>query len=161
MSHLIGNSLASLKLGDFFQEGFGGIKKDVEKALQYYKDSKGAEIITDPFKLSHADFNLGMLHLFNKTSTNITNDLEQSESYFNSSISFEELTYFPIKIAQFYFRYLYKGKFGILFLIKKFLFDYTIGSLSKNIFFSWEFYAIIITIFLYGLFYISLLNQKD
>ena len=161
MSHLTGNSLASLKLGDFFHEGFGGLKKDVEKAIQYYKDSKGAEIITDSFKLSHADFNLGMLHLFNESSTNITDDLLQSESYFNSSVSLEEQTYYPIKVAQFYFKYLYKGNHGILFLIKKFLFDYTIGSLSRKIFVCWEFYGIIITFILYGLFYFSLLNQKE
>ena len=163
MSHLTGNSLASLKLGDFFHEGFGGLKKDVEKAIQYYKDSKGAEIITDSFKLSHADFNLGMLHLFNESSKNITDDLLQSESYFNSSISLEELTYYPIKFAQCYYNYIYKGKgkYGIFYLIKKFLFDNTIGRLSWKIFLHWEFYAITITIILYGLFFISLEDQKD
>ena len=162
MSYLTGNSLASLKLGDFFQEGFGALEKSIEKAKQYYKDSKGAEMITNAFKLSHADFNLGMLYLFNQNSTNITDDLYQSQSYFNSSETLEELTHYPIKIVQFYFKYFYKGKYGILSLIKTILFDYTIGTLfNKKIYISWQFAGIIITIILYGLFYFSLSIQKE
>ena len=162
MSHLTGNSLASLKLGDFFHEGFGGLKRDVEKAKQYYKDSKGAEIITDAFKLSHADFNLGMLYLFNDNSTNITDDIYQSNLYFNSSETLEILTHYPIKIVKFCFDFLYKSKYSKLYLIKKIFFDYTIGWLfSKSLYISWQFVGIIITIILYGLFYLSLMNQKD
>ena len=162
MSHLNGNSLASLKLGDFFLKGFGGLQRDVEKAKQYYKDSKGAEIITDAFKLSHADFNLGMLHLFNENSTNITDDIYQSDSYFNSSETLESLTQYPAKLAKFYFKYFYKGKYNKSNLIKKIFFDYTIGRIfNKNIYLSWQFFGILITLILYGLFYFSLLNQNE
>ena len=162
MSHLNGNSLASLKLGDFFLKGFGGLQRDVEKAKQYYKDSKGAEIITDAFKLSHADFNLGMLHLFNENSTNITDDIYQSDSYFNSSETLESLTQYPTKLAKFYFKYFYKGKYNKSNLIKKIFFDYTIGRIfNKNIYLSWQFFGILITLILYGLFYFSLLNQNE
>ena len=162
MSHLTGNSLASLKLGDFFHEGFGGLKKDVEKAKQYYKDSKGAEIITDAFKLSHADFNLGMLYLFNDNSTNITDDIYQSDLYFNSSETLEVLTHYPIKIVKLWYNFLYKSKYSKFYLIKKIFFDYTIGwLLNKNLYISWQFLGIIITIILYGLFYLSLMTQND
>ena len=162
MSHLTGNSLASLKLGDFFHEGFGGLEKDVEKAIQYYKDSKGAEIITDAFKLSHADFNLGMLHLFNENSTNITDDIYQSDLYFNSSETLEALTYYPAKIAKFYFKYFYNNKYNKYILIKNIFFEYTIGWLfNKKIYISWQFCGILVTFILYGLFYLSLMNQKE
>ena len=162
MSHLTGNSLASLKLGDFFHEGFGGLKKDVEKAKQYYKDSKGAEIITDAFKLSHADFNLGMLYLFNDNSTNITDDIYQSDLYFNSSETLEVLTHYPIKIVKLWYNFLYKSKYSKFYLIKKIFFDYTIGwLLNKNLYISWQFLGIIITIILYGLFYLSLMTQNE
>jgi len=162
MSHLTGNSLASLKLGDFFHEGFGGLKRDVEKAKQYYKDSKGAEIITDAFKLSHADFNLGMLHLFNDNSTNITDDIYQSDLYFNSSETLEILTYYPIKVAKLCFNFFYKNKYSKFYIIKKIFFDYTIGWIFNiNIYISWQFCGILITIILYGLFYLSLMNQTE
>ena len=162
MSHLTGNSLASLKLGDFFQEGFGALKKDVERAKQYYKDSKGAEMITDAFKLSHADFNLGMLSLFNENSTNVTDDIYQSNLYFNSSETLEVLTQYPIKIVKLYFKYFYKGKYSVKSFIKKILFDYTIGWIfNKNVYLSWQFCGILLTVILYGLFYLSLMNQND
>ena len=162
LSHLTGNSLASLKLGDFFQEGFGGLEKDIEKAKQYYKDSKGAELITDAFKLSHADFNLAMIHLFNENSTNITDDIYQSDLYFNSSETLEKLTHYPAKIAKFYFKYFYNNKFNKYALIKKIFFEYTIGRLfNKNLYLSWQFCGILITIILYVLFYLSLVNQKE
>ena len=111
LSYLTGNSLASLKLGDFFLEGFGGLQKDIEKAKLYYKESKGAEIIADFFKLSHADFNLGMLHLFNDNSTNITDDIYQSDFYFNSSEKLEALTHYPAIIAKFYYKYIYSKNY--------------------------------------------------
>jgi len=162
MSHLTGNSLASLKLGDFSQEGFGGLKKDIEKAKQYYKDSKGAEIITNAFKLSHADFNLGMLSLFNENSTNVTDDIYQSDLYFNTSETMESLTHYPIKIVKFYYKYFYKGKYSIIAFIKKILYDYTINLIfNRNVYISWQFCGILITFILYGLFYISLISQKD
>ena len=162
MSYLNGNSLASLKLGDFFLEGFGGLQRDIEKAKEYYKDSKGAEIITDAFKLSHADFNLGMLSLFNENSTNITDDIFQSDSYFNSSEKLESLTQYPAKLAKFYFKFFYKGRYNKFNLIKKVFFDYTIGWLfNKSLFLSFQFIGILITLILYGLFYFSLLNQKE
>ena len=162
MSHLTGNSLASLKLGDFFLKGYGGLKKDLEKAKQYYKDSKGAEIISDSFKLSHADFNLGMIRLFNENSTNITDDIYQSDYYFNSSKTFEALTYYPIKIVQFYYKYFYQGKYRNFSFIKKIFFDNLIGLIfNKKLFISWQFVGILITFILYGLFYLSLINQKE
>ena len=162
LSYLTGNSLASLKLGDFFLEGFGGLQKDVEKAKQYYKDSKGAEMITDGFKLSHADFNLALLHLFNSNSTNITDDIYQSDLYFNSSENLEKLTHYPAKIAKFYFKYFYNNKFIKYAFIKKILFEYTIGRLfDKKLYISWQFCGILVTIILYVLFYFSLINQKE
>ncbi len=161
MSHLSGNSLASLKLGDLFQEGFGGFQKDVDIAKQYYKESKIAEIITDSFKLSHADFNLGLLHLFNKNSTNITEDIYHSDLYFNSSLKSEELTYYPIKFIKLYYKLFYGGKSNKTLLIKRLLFD-TIGWIfKKSSYKSWQFIGISTTIILYGLFYLSLKNQKD
>ena len=162
MSHLSGNSLASLKLGDLFQEGFGGFQKDVDIAKQYYKESKIAEIITDSFKLSHADFSLGLLHLFNKNSTNITEDIYHSDLYFNSSLKSEELTYYPIKFIKLYYKLFYGGKSNKTLLIKRLLFDYTIGWIfKKSSYKSWQFIGISTTIILYGLFYLSLKNQKD
>ena len=101
MSYLTGNTIASLKLGDFYYKGFGNIPEDSEKSIKYYKESKGAELVADPFKLSNADFNLGMLHLFRENSTNITDDIYQSDIYFNSSETLEPLTHYPIKIAKF------------------------------------------------------------
>ena len=161
MSHLTGNSLASLKLGDIFQEGSDGLEKDIEKAKKYYKDSKSAEIITDPFKLSHADFNLGLLHLFNDNSTNITDDIYQSELYFNSSSKLEELTYYPISLAKLYYKLFYDRK-SCINLIKTFLFDYTIGWIFNiSTYKSWQFIGLSMTIILYALFYISLKNQND
>ena len=162
MSHLSGNSLASLKLGDLFQEGFGGFQKDVDIVKQYYKESKIAEIITDSFKLSHADFSLGLLHLFNKNSTNITEDIYHSDLYFNSSLKSEELTYYPIKFIKLYYKLFYGGKSNKTLLIKRLLFDYTIGWIfKKSSYKSWQFIGISTTIILYGLFYLSLKNQKD
>ena len=162
MSHLSGNSLASLKLGDLFQEGFGGFQKDADTAKQYYKESKIAEIITNSFKLSHADFNLGLLHLFNKNSTNITEDIYHSDLYFNSSLKSEELTYYPIKFIKLYYKLFYGGKSNKTLLIKRLLFDYTIGWIfKKSSYKSWQFIGISTTIILYGLFYLSLKNQKD
>ena len=162
MSHLNGNSLASLKLGDLLQEGFGWLKKDIEKAKKYYKDSKSAEIITNAFKLSHADFNLGLLHLFNENSTNITDDIYQSELYFNSSSKLEELTYYPIKLAKLYFKLFYDEKSSIINLLKNFLYDYTIGCIfNKSTYISWQFIGTAVSIILYGLFYLSLKNQND
>ena len=120
MPHFAGNSLTSLKLGDFFLKGYGGIKKDIEKAKQYFEDSREAEIISDSFKLSHADFNLGMIKLFNENSTNIIDNIYQSDYYFNSSKTFEILAYYPIKIVQFYYKYFYKGKYRKFSLIKKY-----------------------------------------
>ena len=163
MTHLAGNALASLKLGDFFQEGFGELNKDMETAKQYYKDAKGAEIMADTFKLSHADFNLGMIHLFNGNSTNITNDIYQSDLYFNSSETLESLTHYPIKIAKFYYKYFYSNNnYSKFDLVKKIFFDNTIGGLfQKSFYLSWQFGSILITIILYALFYLSLLYQNE
>ena len=69
MSYLTGNTLATLKMGDFYYKGFGNLQEDPEKSKQYYKESKGAELIADAFKLSNANFNLGMLHLFKENSS--------------------------------------------------------------------------------------------
>ena len=163
MTYLTGSALASLKLGDFYYKGFGNIKEDVEQSKHYYKESKGAElIITDTFKLSNADFNLGMLHLFKENSTNITDDIYQSDMYFNSSETLEPLTHYPIKIAKFYYKYFYHKKGNKLDVWKNIIYNFFIkGIFNKKTFISWKFFAIIITIFLYGLFYFSLLNQKE
>ena len=163
MTYLTGSALASLKLGDFYYKGFGNIKEDVEKSKHYYKESKGAElIITDTFKLSNADFNLGMLHLFKENSTNITDDIYQSDMYFNSSETLEPLTHYPIKIAKFYYKYFYHKKGNKLDVWKNIIYNFFIkGIFNRKTFISWKFFAIIITIFLYCLFYVSLLNQKE
>ena len=162
MSYLSGNTLASLKMGDFYYKGYGNLPEDQEKSKQFYKESKGAELIADAFKLSNADFNLGMLHLFKENSTNITDDIYQSNIYFNSSEKLEPLTHYPIKMAKFYFKYFYHKKGNKIVLWKNILYNFFIGRFfNKKIFISWQFFAIILTIFLYGLFYISLLNQKE
>lgn len=162
MTYLTGNTLAALKMGDFFYNGFGNLKEDSEKAKQYYKESKGAEIMTDSFRLSNADFNLGMIYLFKENSSNITNDIYQSEIYFNSSEAKEPMTHYPIKIAKFYFKYFYHKKGNKIILWKNILYNFFFGNFfNKKIFISWQFFAVILTIFLYGLFYFSLLNQKE
>ena len=163
MTYLTGSALASLKLGDFYYKGFGNIKEDVEKSKHYYKESKGAElIITDTFKLSNADFNLGMLHLFKENSTNITDDIYQSDMYFNSSETLEPLTHYPIKIAKFYYKYFYHKKGNKFDVWKNIIYNFFIkGIFNRKTFISWKFFAIIITIVLYCLFYISLLHQKE
>ena len=162
MSYLTGNTIASLKLGDFYYKGFGNIPEDSEKSIKYYKESKGAELVADAFKLSNADFNLGMLHLFRENSTNITDDIYQSDIYFNSSETLEPLTHYPIKIAKFYFKYFYHKKGNKLSLWKNIFYNFFIKSIfNRKVLFSWQFLSILITIFLYGLFYISLLNQKE
>jgi hypothetical protein len=162
MSYLTGNTIASLKLGDFYYKGFGNILEDSEKSIKYYKESKGAELVADPFKLSNADFNLGMLHLFRENSTNITDDIYQSDKYFNSSETLEPLTHYPIKIAKFYYRYFYHKKGNKVEMWKNIFYNFFIKSIfNKRTFISWQFFAIILTIFLYGLFYFSLLNQKE
>ena len=162
MSYLTGNTIASLKLGDFYYKGFGNIPEDSEKSIKYYKESKGAELVADPFKLSNADFNLGMLHLFRENSTNITDDIYQSDIYFNSSETLEPLTHYPIKIAKFYFKYFYHKKGNKLSLWKNIFYNFFIKSIfNRKVLISWQFLSILITIFLYGLFYISLLNQKE
>ena len=163
MSYLSGNALASLKLGDFYYKGFGNLPEDHEKSKQYYKESKVSElIITDTFKLSNADFNLGMLHLFRENSSNITDDIYQSDKYFNSSETLEPLTHYPIKIAKFYYRYFYHKKGNKVEMWKNIFYNFFIKSIfNKRTFISWQFFAIILTIFLYGLFYFSLLNQKE
>ena len=162
MSYLSGNTLASLKMGDFYYKGFGNLPEDSEKSKQYYKESKGAELIADTFKLSNADFNLGMLHLFKENSTNITDDIYQSNIYFNSSEKLEPLTHYPIKIAKLYFKYFYHKKGNKISVWKNILYNFFIGKIfNKKLFISWQFFAVMLTIFLYGLFYISLLNQKE
>ena len=103
-----------------------------------------------------------MLSLFNENSTNITDDIFQSDSYFNSSEKLESLTQYPAKLAKFYFKFFYKGRYNKFNLIKKVFFDYTIGWLfNKSLFLSFQFIGILITLILYGLFYFSLLNQKE
>ena len=162
MTYLTGNTLASLKMGDFYYKGFGNIQEDSEKSKQYYKEAKGAEITTDTFKLSNADFNLGMLHLFKENSSNITDDIYQSDIYFNSSETKEPLTHYPIKLAKLYFKYFYHKKGNKTNLWKNITYNFFIGRFfNKKTFISWQFFAIILTIFLYGLFYFSLLNQKE
>ena len=163
MSYLSGNSLASLKLGDFYYKGFGNLPQDHEKSKQYYKESKVTElIITDTFKLSNADFNLGMLHLFRENSSNITDDIYQSDKYFNSSETLEPLTHYPIKIAKFYYKYFYHTKGNIIEIWKNIIYNIFIKNIfNKRIFIGWQFFAIILTIILYGLFYFSLVNQKE
>ena len=162
MSYLTGNTLATLKMGDFYYKGFGNLQEDPEKSKQYYKESKGAELIADAFKLSNANFNLGMLHLFKENSTNITDDIYQSNVYFNSSETLEPLTHYPIKLAKLYHKYFYHKKENKIVLLKNILYNFFIGWIfNKKIFISWQFFGIMLTIFLYGLFYISLLNQKE
>jgi len=163
MSYLSGNSLASLKLGDFYYKGFGNLPEDHEKSKQYYKESKVSElIITDTFKLSNADFNLGMLHLFRENSSNITDDIYQSDKYFNSSENLEPLTHYPIKIAKFYYKYFYHKQENIVEVWKNIFYNFFIkGIFNKKMFISWQFFAIMLTIILYVLFYFSLLNQKE
>ena len=162
MSYLTGNTLATLKMGDFYYKGFGNLQEDPEKSKQYYKESKGAELIADAFKLSNANFNLGMLHLFKENSTNITDDIYQSNVYFNSSETLEPLTHYPIKLAKLYHKYFYHKKGNKIVLLKNILYNFFIGWIfNKKIFISWQFFGIMLTIFLYGLFYISLLNQKE
>ena len=162
MSYLTGNTLATLKMGDFYYKGFGNLQEDPEKSKQYYKESKGAELIADAFKLSNANFNLGMIHLFKENSTNITDDIYQSNVYFNSSETLEPLTHYPIKLAKLYHKYFYHKKENKIVLLKNILYNFFIGWIfNKKIFISWQFFGIMLTIFLYGLFYISLLNQKE
>ena len=162
MSYLSGNTLASLKMGDFYYKGFGNLQEDPEKSKQYYKESKGVELIYDAFKLSNANFNLGMLHLFRENSTNITDDIYQSDIYFNSSETLEPLTHYPIKLAKLYYKYFYNKKGSKIVLLKNIFYNFFIGRIfNKKIFISWQFFGIMLTIFLYGLFYISLLNQKE
>ena len=45
MSHLTGNSLASLKLGDFFHEGFGGLQKKQNNIIKIQKGVKLSQIL--------------------------------------------------------------------------------------------------------------------
>ena len=162
MTYLSGNTLASLKMGDFYYKGFGNLPEDTEKAKHYYKESKGAEITTDTFKLANADFNLGMLHLFKENSTNITDDIYQSDIYFNSSEVKEPSTYYPIKLAKLYFKYFYYKKGNKVDLWKNITYNFFFGKIfNKKVFISWQFFAVMLTIFLYGLFYFSLLNQKE
>ena len=162
MAYLTGNTLATLKLGDFYYAGFGNLPEDAEKSMQYYKESKGAELIADSFKLSNAEFNLGILHLFRENSTNITDDIYQSEIYFNSSETLEPLTHYPAKIAKLYYKYFYNKKENKFILWKSIFYEHFIGWIfNKKTYFSWQFFAINFTIFLYGLFYFSLLNQKE
>ena len=162
MSYLTGNTLASLKLGDFYYRGFGNLPEDTEKSMQYYKESKGAELIADSFKLSNAEFNLGILHLFRENSTNITDDIYQSEVYFNSSETLEPSTHYPAKIAKLYYKYFYNKKGNKLKLWKSILYEHFIGWIfNKKTYISWQFFAINFSIFLYGFFYFSLLSQKE
>ena len=103
-----------------------------------------------------------MLHLFKENSTNITDDIYQSNIYFNSSETLEPLTHYPIKLAKLYYKYFYNKKGSKIVLLKNIFYNFFIGRIfNKKIFISWQFFGIMLTIFLYGLFYISLLNQKE
>ena len=103
-----------------------------------------------------------MLHLFRENSTNITDDIYQSDIYFNSSEKLEPSTHYPIKVAKLYFKYFYHKKGNKITLWKNILYNFFIGRIfNRKIFITWQFFAVILTIFLYGLFYISLLNQKE
>ena len=103
-----------------------------------------------------------MLHLFKENSTNITDDIYQSDMYFNSSETLEPLTHYPIKIAKFYYKYFYHKKGNKLDVWKNIIYNFFIkGIFNRKTFISWKFFAVIITIFLYCLFYVSLLNQKE
>ena len=162
LSHLTGNSLASIKLGDFYAKGFGEITPDRDTAMKFYKDSKLAELVTNSFKLSHSEFNLGMMHLFNENSINRTDDIYQADVHFNSSRIFESSTYYPIKIAKLYYKYFYSNEFSKIKLVKKIFFDFTIGWIfNKDIYFTWQFGGIVATCILYGLFVFSLIKQKE
>ena len=165
MSYDNKDALASLRLGDFFYNGYGSLKPNIEMAKNYYEIYTNLGMSTDNFIASNSYFNLGMIYYFKENSTNRTNDIYMGNIYMNISEANEELAVYPSKLVKMYMSYFWNNENSKSNFIKN-IFD-KFGKkvmntyFNKSIIFSWKLYFILINAILYILFYYTLKYQKE
>ena len=163
MSYDNNDALASLRLGDFFYNGYGSLKPNIEIAKNYYEMRTNLGISADNFIVSNSYFNLGMIYYFKENSTNRTNDTYMGNMYMNISQENEELAVYPSKLVKMYMNYFWDSENSESSFIKNFfgMFVRKLKNTFKGIIFSWKLYFILANTILYFLFYHTLKQQKE
>ena len=165
MSFENNDAYASLRLGDFFYNGYGSLKPNIEMAKNYYETRSHLGISTDNFIVSNSYFNLGMIYYFKENSTNRTNDTYMGNLYMNISVASEDLAVYPSKLVKMYKNYFWDNENSESSFVKNIIgmFGKKLKSImfNKSIIFSWKLYFILLNAVLYCLFYYTLKNQKE